>query len=220
MARLSAKSKGLIYSNLAKYARSGMGMDKACESLLRQPGVAAVERRLYAGLLDGLQAGRSIADALGDAGAFVSPLEHEVIAASESGGQLEAGFAHLADYFRRLDRTRRKITKGLAYPLVLLHLAIPVSTLAVAAFGSFRLDEAFDFVGVLSRSGVTMLCAWGGILLALAAAWLLVRLAGRSALVDAVLAKVPLLGKARRAVAMERFTQVFSIFLQAGRTMS
>ena len=140
MPRLSPRAKALIYSNLEKYARSGMGMEKACESLLRQPRVSVNERRLYRGLLDGIQHGRSIGDALGGAGGFVTPLEHEVVVAAESGGKLEKGFAHLAEYFRRIDRTRKKILKGLAYPLFLIHLAIPVSTLAVTAFGSFRLD--------------------------------------------------------------------------------
>ena len=34
MPSLSPQAKSLIYSNLEKYARSGMGMEKACDSLL------------------------------------------------------------------------------------------------------------------------------------------------------------------------------------------
>jgi hypothetical protein len=44
MAGLSVKAKGLVYSNLEKYARSGMGMEKACDSLLRQPHVRSAEK--------------------------------------------------------------------------------------------------------------------------------------------------------------------------------
>ena len=224
MPRLSPQAKALVYSNLEKYARSGMGMEKACESLLSQPRQGSAERRLYRGLLEGIRRGKSIGDALGGAGGFVSPLEHEVIVAAESVGKLEKGFGHLAEYFRRIDRTRRKIVKGLAYPIVLVHLAIPVSTLAVTAFGSFRLDGSGAGEGIFRRaletSGWTMLAVWGGVLAVIFLAWLLNRLGRTSALVDAVLRRVPLLGKARRAVAMERFTQVFEIFLLAGRKMS
>jgi len=223
MPRLSPRAKALIYSNLEKYARSGMGMEKACESLLRQPRVSGNERRLYRGLLDGIKHGRSIGDALGGAGGFVTPLEHEVVVAAESGGKLEKGFAHLAEYFRRIDRTRKKILKGLAYPLFLIHLAIPVSTLAVTAFGSFRLDGETPrggYLAALENSVLAMLGVWVGLLLFFAAAWFLARLGRTSAPVDAILRRIPLVGKARRDVAMERFTQVFEIFLLAGRTMS
>lgn len=223
MARLPAKTKALVYSNLEKYARSGMGMEKACESLLRQPGISRAERGLYRGLLAGLAQGKSIGDALGGASVVVSSLEHEIVAAAESGGKLEAGFGHLAEYFRRLDKTRRKILKGLAYPLVLIHLAIPVSTLAMTAFGAFRLDgggSGLDFRGILATSGWTMLGAYLAVALLLFLAWTLNRLARTSGPIDAILARVPFVGNARRAVGMERFSRVFEIFLLSGRTMS
>jgi type II secretory pathway component PulF len=65
-----------------------------------------------------------------------------------------------------------------------------------------------------------MLGVWVGLLSFFAAAWFLARLGRTSAPVDAILRRIPLVGKARRDVAMERFTQVFEIFLLAGRTMS
>lgn len=223
MAQLPARTKALIYSNLEKYARSGMGMEKACASLLDQPRLARAEFQLYRGLREGIQRGATIADALAGAGSFVTPLEHEVIDAAESGGRLEKGFAHLAEYFRRLDRTRRLIAKGLVYPVVLLHLAIPVSTLAISAFRSFELQRSggsFDFGEVAMRSLGTMLWLWAALLAVLITGGILARMGRTSRLIDGLLRWVPLLGKARLAVAMERFTQVFEIFLLAGRTMS
>lgn len=223
MAKLSARNKALIYSNLEKYARSGMGLEKACDSLLDQPRLPAAEFQLYRGLREGLRRGLSIADSLAAAGSIVSPLEHEVIDAAEAGGKLEKGFGHLAEYFRRYDRTRRLIVKGLVYPIVLLNLAIPVSTLAISAFRSFDLQRAggtFDFGEVALRSLGTMIWLWVALLGVFIGAWLLSRMARTSGLVDGILRRVPLLGKARLAVGMERFSQVFEIFLLAGRTMS
>ena len=225
MARLSAKEKALLYSNLEKYARSGMGMERACLSLLDQPRLPRTERQLYRGLLEGIRGGRSIGDALGAASPTVSSLEHEVIVAAESGGRLEKGFGHLAEYFRRMDRTRRRILKGLAYPLLLVHLAIPISTLAAAAFRSFSFGgdapvAASPYRDALESSGWNLLLAWGVILLVLGIGWSLSRLGRTSPAIDTLLRRVPLLGKARTAIAMERFAQVFEIFLLAGRTMS
>lgn len=182
MARLSAKAKSRIYANLEKYARSGMGMEKACDSLLRQPRLSSTERRIYQGILSGLKNGKSIGDSLGGSSRVISPLEHEVVAASEAGGKLEKGFGHLAEYFKRIDRTRRKIVKGLTYPVVLIHFAVPVSTLAVAAFRSFSLDgetRAGGYQHAFMSSGKAMLAAYLLVILGFVAAALLNR-AGRT----------------------------------------
>jgi type IV pilus assembly protein PilC len=223
MAGLSARDKALVYANLEKYARSGMGLEKACQSLLVSPGISRAERRVYEGLAAGLRGGRSIGDALGSVTGIVSPLEHEVVVAAESGGRLELGFRHLAEYFRRVDRARRRIAKGLAYPLVLVHFAIPVSTLAFTAFRNFSPDAkppAALFKEALAQSGWTMLWIWLGVLLVVGGLVWLGRMGRVSPAIDALFGGIPWLGKARRALAMERFSQVFEIFLLAGRTMS
>lgn len=198
-------------------------MEKACESLLHQPRLSRTEREMYEGVLAGLQNGRSIGDSLGESSGAVSVLEHEVVAASEAGGHLEKGFAHLAEYYRRMDRTRRKILKGLAYPLILIHVAIPISTLAVTAFNSFSLDGKNPGVGYRAAflsSGKMMLAAYLLVILGIIAIVFLNRLSRTSGPIDAILGRIPLVGRARRAVAMERFSQVFEIFLLAGKKMS
>lgn len=223
MAGLSVKAKGLVYSNLEKYARSGMGMEKACDSLLRQPRVRSAEKKLYESILSGLKQGKTIGDSLGLARGIVSPLEVEVVSASEEGGMLEKGFGHLADYFRRIHRTRQKIRKGLTYPIVLVHLAVPVSTLAVTAFSGLTLDanaEKPDYMASFLQAGKNMLIAYIVILGLIIGFSILVKLARRSAAVDSLLNLIPLFGKARKAVALERFTKVFEIFLLAGKKMS
>lgn len=223
MPGLSARAKSRVYANLEKYARSGMGMEKACDSLLRQPRVGAAERRIYEGLLDGLKEGRSIGASLGRASGVVSDLEIEVVTASEEGGMLEKGFSHLSQYFQRIDRTRRQILKGLTYPVILVHLAIPVATLAMTAFRRFSLDGeggGQTFGEAFAEAGWSMLAAWAIVILLILGAGLLNRAGRTSAAVDAFLNRVPLLGKARKAVALERFSRVFEIFLLAGKTMS
>jgi len=230
MSSLSAKARSRLYSNLEKYARSGMGMERACDSLLAQPRLAAAERRIYEGIKRGLARGLSIGESLGESAAEVRPLEREVIVAAEQGGRLDQGFAHLAEYYRRADRTRRLVTKGLAYPLILLHVAIPVSTLAVTAFqqleatlgsgGAVGAGAASAYTAAFLAAGRWVLLGYAATALLGLAAVLLLRLGRRSEFADGLLRRVPLLGRARRAVAMERFSQVFEIFLLAGRTMS
>ena len=60
MPRLSARAKSRLYSNLEKYARSGMGMEKACASLLEQPRLNQAENEVYLAMLSGISRGESI----------------------------------------------------------------------------------------------------------------------------------------------------------------
>ncbi|MAS92375.1 MAG: hypothetical protein CMO55_04195 [Verrucomicrobiales bacterium] len=223
MPSLSPQAKSLIYSNLEKYARSGMGMEKACDSLLAQPRIGRTESEIYEGILAGLKQGKSIGESLGDSSSSVTPLEEEVVTASEEGGKLDKGFSHLAEYFRRVDRTRRRIRKGLAYPIILLHIAIPICGVITAAFKGFSLDGSapgFSLSTTLRHVGLNLLGMYALVALIVIAAVVFGKLARTSGAIDSLLNLVPLLGKTRKAIAMERFTQVFSIFLQAGRKMS
>ncbi len=224
MASLKPRAKSRIYSGLEKYARSGMGMEKACESLLSQPRVASTERQIYEGLLAGLHRGETIGDALGRSSSAITPLEREVVSAAEEGGMLEKGFAHLSEYFLRIDRTRRRVLKGLTYPVVLIHLAIPVCTLAINVFNSISFDEPTEsstpFQDTIARSVEMMVVVWLIAAILFVGAMILNRLSHRSASIDRFLSRIPLIGKARRAIALERFSKVFEIFLLAGKKMS
>ncbi|MEM1440897.1 MAG: type II secretion system F family protein [Verrucomicrobiota bacterium] len=223
MAGLSAKLKSRMYSGLEKYARSGMGMEKACESLLQQPRLGGDERRIYEGLLRGIHAGKTIGESLGRASGKVTALEKEVVSAAEEGGMLEKGFGHLAEYFRRVDRTRRRILKGLTYPIVLIHIAVPATTLAATAFQGFSpdgLSGGADFGSAFAQMGKNLLIAYVVIALVFLLARALVRMARSSGAIDALLNSIPLIGRARKAMAMERFSQVLEIFLLSGKKMS
>jgi len=199
-----------------------MGMEKACESLLQQPRVSRSERKIYEGLLAGLRTGQTIGGSLGRASGEITALEEEVVSAAEEGGMLEKGFGHLAEYFRRADRTRRRILKGLTYPLVLIHVAVPATTLAATAFRSFSPDGAptEGYGSAFAEMGKNLLIAYAVIAIIFILARFLMRAARNSGVVDAFLNRIPLVGKARKAISMERFTQVFEIFLQAGKKMS
>ena len=165
MSRLSARAKSRLYSNLEKYARSGMGMEKACASLLEQPRLNRAEKEVYVAMLGGLSQGESIGAAMGGASDVVTPLEVGIVSAAEQGGMLEKGFSHLAEYFRRTDLTRRRVIKGLIYPLILLHVAVPLCTLVVAMMQKGSATWTGDDIGspfrsAFSEMGLGMLSAY------------------------------------------------------------
>ncbi len=198
-----------------------MGMDKACESLLSQPRVPAAERKIYLGMLEGLKQGESIGKSMSRAGMVVSNLEREVITAAETGGMLEKGFAHLAEYFRRMHSTMRNIRKGMTYPIVLVHLALPLTVFASAMLKRFVPGGGVRPLGeALMDSGSWVLQIYLCTVVLLILGFVLAKMAKNSVFLDRLFNLVPILGKARKYVAMERFCRVFEIFLMAGLKMS
>ncbi|MEO0414035.1 MAG: type II secretion system F family protein [Verrucomicrobiota bacterium] len=216
---MSPKGRSQLYCNLAKYVRSGMGIDRACESLLAQPGVPESERQIYLSIQNGVHGGQTIAASLAP---HVSGLEASIVEASEKGGQLDAGFDHLGDYFDRVHHTRSRIKKSLIYPVVVFHLAIIICGGLSAMTNRFFLEygeEKSWGLALWESLGWVIIC-YALFLLMIFGAWLLIHAARKRPSLDLWLFRVPLLGPTRKYTALERFTRVFEIFLLSGTKMS
>ncbi|MDF1755525.1 MAG: type II secretion system F family protein [Verrucomicrobiales bacterium] len=216
---MSPSEKSHIFRNLAKYVRTGMGIEKACESMLAQPGVKASERQIYDSIEKGVTSGLTIAEAMSRS-SKLDALDFQMLDASERGGQLDAGLNHLANYYQRLDRTRKRVRKGLVYPILLFHFALIVTTFVGAMFS--RLNPALEekpLMQAVWETGRWVIFVYLALLIVGILLFVLRRKAANSAAADRLLNQVPILGKTRRFAALERFTSVFEIFLLAGMRM-
>lgn len=220
--RFSSKDRGRFYADLSKYTRAGIGIDKACESIKTQPGNSTARRSVCEIILNGLQAGHSVAGALRDArrGPKISEMEVSVIDAAERGGVLELGFQHLAEHYRQEDEARRRIRKALVYPVILLHFALLVG-IGITALLENVSPNAEPGTGV-QRVKQGLFWVLIGYALAILIFSFLKRLASQantSAAADALFRRIPLFGSARRNQALARFCEVFRISLLAGLKM-
>ncbi len=219
MARFSAKAKSRFYSNLEKYARSGFGIENACESMLAQPGLKVAEREILGGIVDGINAGDSIGQALNRSRVKLTSVEVEIVTASEKGGLLEKGLAHLADYFRRVHQTRIKILRGLAYPFVLAHIAIPLAVVAITMISSVLQEGGVNWDMAINAGSWVARGYIAAIALGIFLVWVF-RAAKTSAPIDSFLNRLPLIGRARKSLALSRFCEVFHIHMLSGLRMS
>jgi type IV pilus assembly protein PilC len=214
------KARGFLYSELAKFARAGFGIDKACESIIGQPGADRTARGICRGLVEGLSSGRSLANSLRHSRYPVSELEVAMVDAAERGGNLETGFQHLAQYFRQEEAARRRIRRAMIYPVFLLHFALLVGIGITALLRQVN-PSAAEGVG---RATVVSGVIWLGIGYAAAIViWIgwkwLSRAAESSAVADDLLQRVPLAGPVRRARGLGRFCEVLHLFLLSGQRM-
>ncbi len=211
MAFTSAQ-KHLFYTEIAKLLAAGFG--------IRDAGRAMLDTRLPAQQADllrqmdaDLEAGKTISSSFGEG--TITELERSIIGAGERGGRMAQAFQHLADYYGMLATARRDALQSLGYPMALLHMGLFVGILAPALMGGQKdSGEIFrDFIVALLLFYGLCFLVWLGIRA-------LLRAAPGSAPLDRTLNAIPVLGSARRAMAMARFTKVYHTCLLAGLSMN
>jgi type II secretory pathway component PulF len=211
--RFGAAQKSHFYTEIAKLLEAGFGIREAARVMLdtRPPGVQA---ELLREMDRSLEQGGTIAEAFGRGSAAVGSLERGIIAAGERGGRLGPAFAHLADYFGMLGRARRDALAAMAYPAALLHAGIFVSVLVPELSGG---DARIG--GILLKFAAALVVLYLVWIVAAVGVRALLAAAARRADVDTLLSRVPVIGKARTALAMARFAKVYHTCLLAGLSM-
>ncbi len=206
----SAAQKHLFYTEIAKLLEAGFGIREAGRAML-DTRLPALQAELLRRMEADLEAGKSITEAFG--AGVVTPLERSIIGAGERGGRMAPAFQHLADYFGMLASARREALGAMAYPAFLLHLGLFVGILAPGMMSGKELPEILrDFVLAVLALYAVGFVVWFGMKAFL-------RNASGSTALDGFLRRIPVIGGARRAMAMARFTKVYHTCLLAGLSM-
>ncbi|MEZ5325356.1 MAG: type II secretion system F family protein [Verrucomicrobiales bacterium] len=203
---MSPKQLHRLYAEMAKLVGAGFSAEKAADALLNQHESGPVAT-FAQGLKNGLNGGMSVADAISNSSLSVSELEKSILKSAEKGGRLEEGFDHLSDYFSLLDSTRKQIIRNALYPIAMIHVAVPLSAFVTSTFT----DATF----------VATLIKWFVIIYGIGAAlgfatWFMIKKGKTSIAVDRFLNSIPVVGKARRSLALTRWCKVLHIHLLAG----
>ena len=209
---MSPAQRHLLHTELAKLLGAGFGIRQAIAAILdtRPPSDQA---ELLREADQALSEGKSIAQAFGNP-ARVTDLERTVIAAGERGGRLAQAFQHLADYFEMLASARREALRSMIYPGVLLHMGVFVATvpgglMAGQSGGSILLSIILWLAGLYLGIALIVVLVLG-----------LLNAAPTNVGIDRWINRIPVIGKARKSMAMARFTKVYHIGVLAGLPMA
>ena len=208
---MSPAQRHLLHTELAKLLGAGFGIRQAIAVILdtRPP---AVQVALLREADQALAEGKSIAQAFGDP-ARVTELERTVIAAGERGGRLAQAFQHLADYFDMVASARRTALQSMIYPAVLLHMGVFVATVP----GGLMAGQSGG--AILASIIVWLVGLYLGIALVILFVRGLLKATPSNVAVDRWIHRIPVIGKARKSMAMARFTKVYHIGVLAGLSM-
>jgi len=115
---------------LATLIESGISIFTALE-LLKEQAPRAAFRKIIAGLVEELQGGNSFSQALSKYPQVFSYTYCQVVKASEQAGNLEAGLRQVAGYMEKQATTTNRVKRALAYPAMVLLMAIGVFALLI-----------------------------------------------------------------------------------------
>jgi type IV pilus assembly protein PilC len=211
---------------LATLIESGVGILTALELLKGQAPRPAIGK-LIGGLAEELRGGSSFSQALGKYPENFSYTYCQVVKASEQAGNLEVGLRQVAGYMEKRAATANRVKRALAYPAVVLLMAIGVFALLVTV-ALPPLVNLFNSYGAELPVTTEVLIATANFLInykfaLLFGVFLLVALlitysrlpAGRMTIARLKL-KIPLIGKITTEQNMCHFCQVTSMLLKAG----
>src|SRR6185436_16433547 len=210
-AQLTQRSE--LFHQLAQLTASGIGLIPALEILHRNPPRRSMRQPL-AQLLQQLSAGHTFDYALPHSGRWLSSFDIALLQAGEQSGRLPNCFKLLADYYAERAQLARQVIGFVAYPVFVFHLAVlifPVSKLTdlvlKGALVAFVMQKLIVIVPVYALALFLCFALQGN----RGEAW-------RSAL-EQIFHRVPLLGKARRSLAIARLSIALEALLSAGMTI-
>ena len=115
---------------LATLIESGVTILTALQ-LLEEQAFRAAFRKVIAGLITELRGGSSLSQALSKYPQVFSYTYCQVVKAGEQAGNLEVGLRQIAGYMEKQAATKKKIRSALAYPIMVLLMAIGVFALLI-----------------------------------------------------------------------------------------
>jgi type II secretory pathway component PulF len=202
------KQRAELYHTLGVLLSAGLTAPKALEQLQRNPPSRSL-RAAIAQWQQHLSEGASVGDAVAHMGSWMPAFDVALVNAGDRSGRLDACFKLLAGYYEERAQLARKVISDLMYPVFLFHFAV-----VVFAFIDF-LKPGHG----LARFSFLVL----GILVPIyaAAAFLIFAGQGRHGekwrtAVENILRPIPVLGTARRCLALARLAAALEALLNAG----
>jgi type II secretory pathway component PulF len=214
-ASLGAEDLLFFNEQLASLAEAGIALDEGLQQLARDVSSPRF-RRWIDGLVADLKQGVAIDEAIARRERGLPLLYSQVVRAGIQSGDLPATLMNLNQHLRLVGTTKRLIWEAMAYPLIVVFLALGVVSMFIIGVVPKFEEILFDFgteVPVLTRvlfqaaHVFPMLLLVGvGILIALIAIWQSLRLTrGGRRIRDGILMHVPMVGGLVKASVLARF---------------
>jgi type II secretory pathway component PulF len=196
-----------LYHQLAILISAGLTIRQGLEQLERNPPDRALRQKI-SDWLHNLDQGLTVAQSVQRLGQWMPSFDLALIEAGEQSGRLDACFKLLAVHYQDRARMVKQVISDLMYPLFILHMAVVI----------------FPFIQFFQTGNLTIffLKVFGVLIPLYAGAYFLIfACQGRHgenwrALLERLFNPIPVLGTARRELALGRLAAALEALLNAG----
>ncbi len=224
--RISQADIILFTRQLATFVGAGVPMSRALGTMAEEA-ASPLFKRVILAILDDLERGLNLSDALAKHSNVFSQLYIDLIRVAELTGNLEATLQQLAVYLRRDLNTLRRLRSALIYPTVILLLAVGVVIILVVfalpafvrIFAEFKVELPLPtriLLGIVTfletwalEVGVGLAALVTGTVAALRTDW------GRYRK-DVIAIRIPVFGPIVLSAILNRFARTLAMVLKAG----
>jgi type IV pilus assembly protein PilC len=203
-----------FYHQLGQLTSAGIGVLPALEQLKRNPPGRSFREPIQR-LLDGLAQGRTFTGSLQQMGAWLPEFDIALIDAGERSGRLDACFRLLADYYNDRARITKQVISQLVYPVGLIHFAAIVFVV-ILPFAASQFNASLLWLFVKAALVLAPLYLITFFLIYAAQSkhgekW--------RARIESFSRLIPVLGTARRFLALARLAAALEALINAGVTI-
>jgi len=220
----------LIFTHeLSTLLASGLPLDRSLQ-ILSELSERAEMKRVVADVLQSVQRGKSLAEALAQHPKVFAPLYVNMVKAGEIGGVLDAVLHRLEDYLERADELKNEVRSALIYPALLTFVALSSVTILLTyvlpKFAAIfaEMGQALPFsTRLLLGLSAAMRGYWWALLLGAVAAYFgglhYIRTPAGRLKWDQFQLRIVLLGNLTRKLAVARFARTLGTLLKSGVPM-
>ena len=202
--------KADFYRQLGQMTEVGLTLQVALQTALKHSHSKQMTQAL-ARVIDQINQGASFGEALLSTGRWMPAFDIALLGAGEQRGRLPSCFLKLASYYDERARLLRRILGSLAYPIFLVHVAalvFPISALqnlvTQGAVGAFLLSKILILGPLYLTAGLIIYYSQSD------------RSEGIRRSLELVLNLIPVVGAARRNMALSRFCLALEALINAG----
>lgn len=224
--RINRRDVAIMTRELATLLDAGLTLDQSLRLMIDLVEGEALPR-LLTDLLEQVQGGSSLADALARHDDVFSQAYISMVRAGEAGGSLDEVLARLANFLDRAEALSDQVKSAMVYPILVLAIAglsiVILLTVVLPQFTPLFEDAGAELpllTRVLLVVGDLLQGYWWALVLAMIGAVLLVRRAWRRpasrARIDAWLLRLPLLGPLLAKIDAARLARTLGALLGNG----
>lgn len=216
-----------FFVNLKQMQGAGIGiLDSLAD--LRDSSDNATFRDILTGMYRDVSEGSSLSEAMSSHPKVFANIHVSLVAAGEENGDIQTACDQLVIYLKWVDAMQTRVRKATRYPMILLAVVIltvvVMMTAVVPQIVGFlqNLEQELPFATVSLMATSDFFADYWWVVLATPIILIVAILSGRKASdrfayrVDAIMLKMPVMGKVIRKISIARFSQTFSALFKGG----